>query len=160
MMKRAIAIASLVGVLGFVTGADAGQLFQARLSGAEEVPPVETDTTGRFQILFNRVATAGEFTLRVHEGVRITQAHLHCGEAGVNGPVIVFLAGNHDLGWDVDGQWVSKATITDENVTNDTCGMTLADIVEEARAGRVYVNVHSVAHPAGVVRGQLLPAGR
>ena len=35
--------------------------------------------------------------------------------------------------------------------------MTLAAIIEQARAGNVYVNVHSVANPGGVIRGQLSP---
>jgi hypothetical protein len=133
-------------------------LFQARLTGDQEVPAVITDTTGRFEILVNKNQTAGEYTLRVESGVRVQQSHFHCGAAGVNGPVIVFLAGFRAEGWDVDGKWVSNATITDANVINTACGTTLAAIFEQARNGNIYVNVHSVAHPAGVVRGQLEPA--
>jgi CHRD domain-containing protein len=109
----------------------------------------------------NKGATAGEYTLRVSNGVRLIQAHFHCGAAGVNGPVIVFLAGPRNEGWDVDGKWISNATITDANVILKTtpCGATLAQIFEAARNGNVYVNVHSVQYPAGVVRGQLEPAG-
>ena len=54
-------------------------------------------------------------SLELHDGVRITQAHFHCGEEGANGPVIViFLAGFHDRGWDIDGHWLDDVTITDE----------------------------------------------
>jgi CHRD domain len=118
---------------------------------------VATDTTGRFVVHVNDDGTA-EYTLRVESGVRLTQAHFHCGAAGVNGPVIVFLAGNHAPGWDVDGKWVSNATITNTNVVNTACGATLDQIFENARLGGVYVNVHSVAWPGGVIRGQLLPS--
>ena len=71
----------------------------------------------------------------------------------------MFLAGFHDRGWDVDGKWVSNATVTDANVVNTACGSTLAEIFDQARLGNVCVNVHSVANPSGVVRGQLEPTG-
>ena len=64
----------------------------------------------------------------------------------------MFLAGNHESGWDVDGKWISNATITDDNVINAHCGATLSDVLEQARIGNVYVNVHSKDHPAGVIR--------
>src|SRR6266481_7756770 len=149
------ATALVVAILGASSIADAQEVFRARLSGDNQVPVVATNSGGRFQIVVNNGATAGEYTLRVDSGVRVTQSHFHCGAAGVNGPVIVFLAGPRGEGWDVDGKWVSNATITDANVINTTCGATLAQIFEQARNGNVYVNVHSVAHPGGVARGQL-----
>jgi len=158
--RRVVAVGVLFAGLGFIAIADADELFQARLTGDQEVPAVAADTTGRFEILVNKDATAGEYTLRVNSGVRVTQSHFHCGPAGVNGPVIVFLAGFRGEGWDVDGKWVSNATITDANVilTTTPCGATLSQILAAARNGNVYVNVHSVAHPGGVARGQLEPA--
>jgi hypothetical protein len=150
--------ATLALVVCSAAYADGKRTFEARLTGDEEVPPVATDARGRFEIRFDKDATSGEYTLRVSDGTRLTQAHFHCGTAGNNGPVIVFLAGFHANGWDVDGKWVSNATITDANVVNATCGATLAAIVEQARLGNVYVNVHSVSVQSGVIRGQLLPA--
>jgi len=158
MSKRVASIGVFVGTLAFGISSHAAELFKARLSGDNEVPPVATDTAGRFEILVNADRTAGEYTLRIDSGVRVTQAHFHCGAAGTNGPVIVFLAGNHPNGWNVDGKWVSNATITNANIVNTACGATLAEIFENARLGGVYVNAHSVANPAGVARGQLEPA--
>jgi hypothetical protein len=162
-MKRNVILAAIaLTASGFTATAVADDLFRARLSGDQEAPPVGpvvTDTTGRFEAMLSKDQLSAEYTLRVDSGIRVTQAHFHCGPAGVNGPIIVFLAGFHAPGWDVDGKWVSNATITDANVVNTSCGATLADIFQQARAGNVYVNVHSVAHPAGVARGQLEPAG-
>ena len=160
MTRRIVAIGVLLAVLGPAGAAGAEDLFKARLTGDQEVPPVATDTAGRFEILVNARQTAGEYTLRVSDGSRVTQAHFHCAPVGVNGPVIVFLAGFHDRGWDVDGKWVSNATVTDANVVNTACGTTLAEIFEQARLGNVYVNVHSVANPSGVIRGQLEPTSQ
>jgi hypothetical protein len=158
MNLSVVATGLVFAILGANSIAGAEELFKARLSGDNEVPPVATDTAGRFEILVNKEATAGEYTLRVDSGVRVTQSHFHCGPVGVNGPVIVFLAGFRPEGWDVDGKWVSNATITDANVINTACGTTLAAIFEQARHGNIYVNVHSVAHPGGVARGQLEPS--
>jgi hypothetical protein len=159
-MSRLALLAAAVTSLAAVTGAAAGELFTARLTGAEEVPtPVDTETRGHFLIRFNRNLTAAEYTLVVRDGTRATQAHIHCAAAGVNGPVIIFLAGLHDRGWDVDGKWVSNATVTDANITNTACGTTLAEVVQAMREGRTYANVHTLAHPAGEVRGQIRAHG-
>ena len=129
--------------------------FEAELSGDQEVPPVDTDTTGGFRIDFNDDLTAASYRLEVRDGVRISQAHIHCAPAGTNGPVVVFLAGFIAEGLDVDGRWIDNVTITDANIINDACGATLAELAMAMLAGDTYVNVHSVAHPGGEVRGQL-----
>src|SRR5918996_4288262 len=138
--------------------AEADEIFKARLTGDQEVPPVVTDTTGRAEIQMNRSETEGEFTLRVNDGIRVTQAHLHCAPIGVNGPVVVFLAGLHEAGLNVDGKWISNASFTDTSIVNLACGATVSALAASMRAGNVYVNVHTVAHPAGEVRGQVEPA--
>ena len=136
--------------------------FAARLSGAEEVPPVVTDTTGKVEIEFNEDETKAEYELSVRKGIRVTQSHIHCAPKGVNGPIVVFLAGFHNRGWDVDGSWIENATVTDANVIPPPAGSTcphvitnLRDLAAAIRAGDTYVNVHTVAHPGGEVRGQL-----
>jgi hypothetical protein len=156
MITRIVAIGSLAALLAAASTATADDTFKARLSGDQEVPPVtDQGTTGKFEIQFNRDFTEGEYTLRVDSGVRVQQAHLHCAPAGVNGKIIIFLAGFHAPGWDVDGKWVSNATVTNANIVDTSCGATLKDIAQNAALGNVYANVHSVAKPAGVARGQL-----
>jgi hypothetical protein len=161
----ALATTVLPGLAGQVTADDEGEglQFEARLTGEEEVttPPggVDTRTRGSASFEFNDARTELEFELDVEDGVRVTQAHIHCGEAGVNGPVIIFLAGLHDRGWDVDGDWIGDATATDANITNTACGSTLAQIAEAMAQGRTYANVHTIANPAGEVRGQIQSDG-
>jgi hypothetical protein len=158
MISRIVAIGSLAALLAAASPATADDTFKALLSGDQEVPPVtDQGTTGKFEIQFNRDFTEGDYTLRVDSGVRVTQAHLHCAPAGVNGTIIIFLAGFQAKGWDVDGKWISNATVTNANIVDNTtaCGKTLAEIAHAAANGNVYANVHSVAKPAGVARGQL-----
>ena len=125
------------------------------MSGDQEVPPVATDTTGKFKFKLNKAQTEAEFTLSVKSGERIQQAHLHCAPAGVPGPVVVVLSAPILVGYDVDGKWISNVVLTSANVANPACGKTIADLAASMLAGKVYANVHSVAHPTGVVRGQL-----
>jgi len=138
------------------------QEFKARLSGSEEVPAVVTDTSGKAEIVFNKDETKAEYELSVRKGVRVTQSHIHCAPKGVNGPIVVFLAGFHNRGWDVDGSWIENATVTDANVIPPAAGgpcphviNNLRDLAEAIRQGNTYANVHTVANPGGEVRGQL-----
>ena len=172
MLRAAIALAAVLLAGTAVTGAarasdddhdkNKGQEFTARLTGSEEVPAVVTDTTGKVEILLNADETQLEFELSVRKGVRVTQSHIHCAPKGVNGPIVVFLAGFHNRGWDVDGRWVGNATATDANVIPPPAGSTcpvplnnLRDLAAAIRQGNTYVNVHTVAHPGGEIRGQL-----
>jgi hypothetical protein len=156
-------MAAVIGVLAIVGMADAAGVFGAALSGGEEVPPVTTDTSGRVRIVFNDDDTAAEFQLQVSQGVGITVAHIHCGPAGVNGPIVVFLAGSNPQGYNVDAifPWIFGATVTDSSViprTTSECPIAIAnlrDVIALIRAGNAYANVHSVANPGGVIRGQL-----
>ena len=155
----------LMGMAVLLTAAGvvaAGDEFRARATGDAEVPPVITDTTGKVRVEFNNDETEAEFRLEVREGVRVTQAHLHCAPADTNGPIVVFLAGFHALGWEVDGTWVKDVTFTDQNILPPSPGAcpdpieNLSDLAQALRNGNIYVNVHTVAHPPGEVRGQLM----
>ena len=129
--------------------------FEAIMTGDQEVPPVATGMTGDVRIEFNDDFTAATFTLTVNDGVRVQQAHIHCGALGVNGPIVVFLAGFHAPGWDVDGKWIDHVQFTNSNIVNTSCGSTLAALAESMGDGRTYANVHTVAHPGGEIRGQI-----
>jgi hypothetical protein len=177
-MQKFSPVICILGVLLAVSGAVSGNdefVFVANLSGAQEVagPPflapqagVETETTGRFQMLFDRALTSARFRLRVNQGIDITQAHLHCAPAGVNGPVTVFLFGLvADPGVESNGL-LSEGELTNADFVDgvdctSTCGQTVNNIASLRAAildGCIYANVHSVMHPGGVVRGQVRPA--
>jgi len=158
MRKIFATVTVLFSVLVYSGMVNADELFKATLTGDQEVPPVTTDTTGKALFRLNKAETEIEIQLHVNDGVRITQSHIHCAPAGVNGPIVVFLAGLHAAGLDVDGKWVSNATITDTSIVNTACGSTVSALAASMRSGNTYANVHSVAHPAGVVRGQIEPA--
>jgi hypothetical protein len=158
MLKLLVPMLILIAGLGFTGLAAGDELFKATLIGDQEVPPVVTDTAGKVFIMLNKDETALEFHLHVSDGVRIQQSHIHCAPAGVNGPIVVFLAGLHAAGLNIDGKWISNATITNTSIINTACGATVSALAQSMRNGNTYVNVHSVAHPGGEIRGQLAPA--
>lgn len=140
---------------------EGGNRFGARLSGTQEVPPVMTraGATARFAL---RRDGALEYELRatgpIHDA---TQAHIHLGARGQNGPVVLFLFGL-TAGVDFErGDLIARGTVSDSNViaragfTN-----TIAELVDRMRQGRAYVNLHTVAFPGGEIRGQVLVTDR
>ena len=141
-----------------------GLKFKANLSGAQEVPGVVTVTEGRVKASANNDFSEMRVDLDVFDGVDILQAHFHCRRPGQNGPVVVFLFGLVAGGVNVDGQ-LARVTLT-----NDDIGAVGADCVPEIgrpvnnivslafamRDGLIYANVHSLANPAGEIRGQML----
>jgi len=139
----------------------ADELFKATMTGASQVPPVVTDTDGSLHVLVDAGETEIKLTIRVNEGVRVTQAHFHCAPEGSNGPVTAFLAGFHPRGWDVDGKWISNQTLTSGNVMSvltADCSIAdgrVSDLLAEMRAGNIYVNVHTIANAPGEIRGQV-----
>jgi len=158
MRKIFATVAVILTVVVYAGMANADELFKATLTGDQEVPPVTTDTMGKAFFSLNTEKTEIEIQLHVNDGVRITQSHIHCAPAGVNGPIVVFLAGLHAAGLDIDGKWVSNATIKDTSIVNTACGATVSELAMSMRSGNTYANVHSFDHLSGVVRGQIEPA--
>src|SRR5262245_57232219 len=87
--------------------------LEAYLSGAQEVTPpdapttpspgVITATTADVQIKVSEDLSSLAFVLNVTNGTGVTQAHLHCGRPGENGPVVMFLSPLNAEGQDVNG---------------------------------------------------------
>jgi len=157
-MKHFLSAAPVLALVILASGAAyaAAGDFKAELTGAEEVPPVETETTGEAKFELNEEMTEMEFELEIDKGVGIlgaAGAHIHCAPAGVNGPVAAFLAGAVAGGF--NGDLEIKATLTDANVLATACGASLAELIDSMEAGDTYVNVHSIDFPGGEVRGQI-----
>jgi hypothetical protein len=147
--------------------------FSAFLNGAQEVVPpdapatpslgVDTITTASVQIVFFEDLSAFNFGLSVASGRQVTEAHLHCGRPGQNGPVVVFLFPLNTSGVDANGA-LAQGTRRNQDLesTAEACEAligrpvrNIASLAGAARLGLIYANVHTVANPAGEVRGQL-----
>ena len=131
--KSAIALA----IMAFTGSAFAGAV-QVKLSGSQEVPPVQSAAAGNGTLMVNDDKTvSGSVTTT---GVKGTMAHIHEAPAGKNGGVAVPLEKKGDNEWAVP----AGAKLTDEQY-------------KAFKAGNLYVNVHSEANKGGEIRGQLKP---
>lgn len=123
-----------------VDDGSSGRALSAELLGANEAGPAggDPDATGTAVVTVN--AGQGELCYSVEfSGVAPVAGHIHDGEAGVNGPVVIPLA-------------VAGATSTASGCA-DVSRELLRDILIDPSG--YYVNLHSAEFPAGAIRGQL-----
>jgi hypothetical protein len=140
MRKFGLAAASLLAAVTLVTAPAFAEetKFMATLSGAEEVPPVDTGGTGSANVTWNSETKELSWSIDF-AGLSgpAAAAHFHGpADPGANaGPVITID--------DLESPSEGKATLTDEQA---------ADLA----AGKWYVNVHTEANPNGEIRGQVM----
>lgn len=118
------------------------------------MPPVRTISTGNAVFQLNSTGTQLRFRLVVRNISRVTQAHIHLGRIGQNGPVVVFLFGPSKFGISVR-RGVVRGVLTSQDLTGPLQGRTIRDLVREFERGNAYVNVHTIQHPDGEIRGQI-----
>jgi len=159
LVRPFMALALLVLVASPAAAAGPDNNFAAPLRGNEEVPAVQTHAVGVATFKLNWAEDELQFKLNVANGQGITQAHIHCGPPGVNGPVVVFLFGLVPTGVDNNGT-LNEGVITNANViprpASAACPggvATLADVVAKMRTGGAYANVHTLDFPGGEIRG-------
>lgn len=131
--------------------------FLAHLNGSQEVPPVSTRARGfaTFDVNFVATPTAQlelEYKVYTWNTPNVVAAHIHCGSSGVNGPVGVTLFSNGPT--TVNGL-LTSGTATQPDANNGCGWMDIADVTQAMQGGDTYVNVHTVAHPPGQIRGQI-----
>ena len=130
------------------------QKFKANLSGQEEVPPVQTTASGMgwFKPMQDKVW----FKLSVTDMQGVTQAHIHSGKQGENGPVVVTLY-KAETPQPINGI-LSYGNITANLLEGPMKGKQISDLVTAMSNGSTYVNVHTEKYPNGEIRGQIMIA--
>lgn len=129
-------------------------MFFAKLRGRNEVPPVETDARGEAFFNLSRDELILKFKLDLFNIEDVTAAHLHLGAKGTNGPVIAFLFGPITNPVSIECATLT-GMITQEDLVGPLAGQTLGTLVNEIISGNIYINVHTVQHSNGEIRGQL-----
>ncbi|GEC93152.1 MULTISPECIES: CHRD domain-containing protein [Brevibacillus] len=133
--------------------------FRAFLRGSEEVPPVRTNATGTTSFRLSQNKQRLDFRLVVNNLRNFTEAHIHVGARGVNGPVVVFLFGPVTRGISVN-RGVVTGSITQADLVGPLQGRPLSELIRLMKNGQTYVNVHTTQNPDGEIRGQIRRALR
>ncbi len=145
-MSRRIAVMAVCtsAIAGWAVVAKAApESFKVALTGAQQVPPVETAGSGTADLIYDPATRMLIWNI-TYSGLSApaTMAHFHGpAAAGANGPVTVWLS---NKGSPADSPIKGEATLTAEQAAQFT-------------AGQWYINVHTSAHPAGEIRGQVVP---
>jgi len=166
-MRCRLVIAVMGSLMAIATIATAEQIG-ALLTGYEESPSVSTTATGEFTAT---IAPDGDtiFYSETFSGLQgtVTQSHIHVGQLGVNGSIVIFLCqteANRDptgLAPQCPQQGTVSGEITTANVIagsmapQQLAAGDLAAVIAAIRAGAAYANVHTTPSPGGEIRGQV-----
>jgi len=149
-----VAVVLALGSCKDDVGVTVSERFMATLSGASSRPtPITTTATGTAE--FTYVADLATLFYRIDVGSidSVTLAHIHApADTGSNIGVVLnlFLGPTKGPGF--------SGTLA-QGVGGDLgapAGMTMDSLLVLLRNGHAYVNVHTRAHPAGEIRGQVV----
>ena len=122
---------------------DKGIAFHSFLTGDQEVPPVSTNAVGLAHISFNPIMDVLSYQIiTVGLNDSLTGAHLHLGEPGISGPVIVDLSESDTLNSFLLTGEIDQVMIPDS-------------LMKYLLTSNIYINLHTAPNPDGVIRGHM-----
>lgn len=147
----AVVATLLTASIGFSAEKDS---FSAKLSGNEVAPLVKTPAKGDAE--FKLVKNGKELTYKlIVTGIEnVTAAHIHQGKKWKNGPPVVGLFAGPKKEGKFSGI-LAEGVITEKDLVGSLMGKPLSALVKLIKSGDTYVNVHTVGHPDGEIRGQI-----
>lgn len=136
--------------------AQEGQSFSATLSGGDEVPPTESNSTGTAKFQVNENNSQVSYWVNITGIKKVNQAHIHNGTSGENGDIVATLSkGKIAKGDDRPPQIGFAGNITKDDLQGPLKDKDISDLVSLMSAGNAYVNVHTDKYPDGAIRGQV-----
>ena len=136
--------------------AQEGQTFSASLSGKDEVPPTESNSTGTAKFQVDENSSQVSYWVNVTGIKEINQAHIHNGTEGQNGDIVVTLTKNKSAKGNDDLPNIGfSGNITKDDLQGPLKDKELTDLVSLMNDGNAYVNVHTDKYPDGAIRGQI-----
>jgi hypothetical protein len=166
-MRCRVLLAVTGSLLASATVAKADQIG-ALLTGYEESPSVSTTGSGEFTATVAPDGETIQYTV-TYSGLQgtVTQGHIHVGQLGVNGSIVIFLCQTEEnpdptglapecpQEGNVSGEITSANVIAGATESQQLAAGDLAAVVTAIEAGAAYANVHTDLSPGGEIRGQI-----
>jgi CHRD domain len=165
LCRGAVAALALVATTALADGRDRDRI-EARLKSFQEVPAVSSAASGRFKAHVDKASMSLSYELS-YSGLEgeVRMAHIHLGQHGVNGGIMVWLCQTLANPSPVATTPACPQSGTVAGVVGaaDVIGPAgqgiaaaeFAEMLAAIRGGVAYVNVHSAKFPGGEIRGQL-----
>jgi len=118
------------------------QSIIAKLTGKNEVPPVNTQATGTAQFQLSSDGKELNYDLSAINLNGFMMAHIHQGKAGENGQPVAPLQ-------------MGKGKVTSSDLQGSLASKQISDLVDIIKNGQTYVNVHTDQNQNGEIRGQI-----
>jgi len=130
-------------------------------SGNETTLTLSTPGSGVFGALLNssEISLAFELFYSGLEGGTVTGAHIHLGQSGLTGGIVIHICGTGGKPACPSSPAVVSGLLTAADVVAvPTQGIgpgELGEVVRAMRKGDTYFNVHTTTFPGGEIRGQI-----
>ncbi len=161
VLTVALVVAAVVASGTLAQAGSATTSYTATLSAFNEVPPKYNLTTGTFTATFVNNTLQYQLTYPA-QPTAVEAAHIHFGQPGVNGGIVVFLCGGGGTPVCPPNGGTVTGTLTSANVATLAAQGIKAGDFEALRQiivnGLAYANIHTVQFPEGALRGQIMPA--
>lgn len=141
----------------------------ANLIGWQEVPAIASAGTATFRARIAADDSSFDWELTYSGLTNVTQSHIHVGQKGVSGSIVIFLCTNLGnaappaVASSVKTCPPSAGTVTGTATAANVIGVAaqgipaggFAVVLDAIRNGAAYANLHTAAHAGGEIRGQL-----
>jgi hypothetical protein len=136
-----------------------GLKFHARLTGAAQVGPVQTDAFGFAEVRLIDNTTL-QFKVTVCNIANVTASHIHVGNSTTNGDIVIHFFDEPTFPVSSTHGCITLEagfrTPSDLHTSSKGGINSWNDFVKALESGNTYVNVHTTQHPFGEIRGQLV----
>lgn len=158
LIRKLLFLIAFLSLFIPLIAANGATTFHATLSGKNQSPAIDTPAHGTATFILSNGGKTLRFRLYVAGVENVSMAHIHVGPAGKEGPVAAWLYPSHPPAQVKKGKFsgeLATGMITAKSLQGPLKGKTIGDLEQEIKSGDAYVNIHTVQHPAGEIRGQI-----
>jgi hypothetical protein len=169
-----VGVAFLAMVVGLVAADKDKDTIRTRLSGLEETTAtINTPASGEFTATISEDGTMIKYVETYRNlSSTVTQSHIHFGRPGLTGQIVLYLCTNLAppsgpplpqacptaspatiSGTLTEADVIASPVVGGQGIDAGAAGF--AEMVKAIRTGSAYVNVHTINHPSGEIRGRL-----